>query len=687
MAIDMSQFHQTFFDESLEGLAGMEAELLRLEKAATDNTHGNELADPEILNTIFRAAHSIKGGSSTFGFTEVAGFSHVLESRLDAMREGRSLPQRRVIGLLLLSVDCLRSLLIAARTGKQADKNAIDAIREQLEELESESQPAPAAGQHPRGNGMPIMSHWQITFKPHRHLFHTGNDPLRILRELADLGRLNASVDVSSLPLWDQMDPEECYLAWNADLAGPVTRAAIAEVFSWVADECQLEINPKQKTAPHLATRAITEAVAAMDTHAGTLRVSVPKVDALINTVGELVITQTMLSQVMVNFSFDNLSRLFAGIAQLERNTRELQESVMRIRMLPLSFAFNRLPRLVHDMSQKLEKKVNLIIHGEQTEIDKTVIDRLIDPLLHLARNSLDHGIESVPERIAAGKPEVGTIELKAYQKGGNVMIEIRDDGRGLPYDRIFSKAVERGLIPASAKPAPEEIVEMIFMPGFSTAETVSDISGRGVGMDVVRSNIRSLGGSVEVATQPGQGTCFTVRLPLTLAILDGLSVQVGTHTYILPLVSIVESVRIQPGQISRPISGGEIYGLRKEYLPLLRLNNLFHIEQRSTDFTQGLLVIVEADGKKAGLYVDDLLGQQQVVIKSLETHYGKVEGIAAATILADGTVAMILDVSSLIRLAYSHRSVRNGDLSNGSMPTYLGAQDWAPDARPEIRG
>lgn len=326
----------------------------------------------------------------------------------------------------------------------------------------------------------------------------------------------------------------------------------------------------------------------------------------------------------------------------------------MRIRMLPLSFAFNRLPRLVHDMSQKLEKKVELIIHGEQTEIDKTVIDRLIDPLLHLVRNSLGHGIESPAERKAAGKPEMGTIELKAYQKGGNVVIEIRDDGRGLQHERIFAKAVERGLISPEAILSPQEIAEMIFLPGFSTADAVSDMSGRGVGMDVVRNNIRSLGGSVEIASQSGRGACFTVRLPLTLAILDGLSVQVGKQTYILPLVSIVETVRIRPELVSRPAGGGELFGLRKEYLPLIRLHELFHVEPRSTDLTKGLLVIVEAEGRKAGLYVDDLLGQQQVVIKSLATHYRKIEGISAATILGDGTVAMILDVTGLIRLAHS---------------------------------
>ena len=432
----------------------------------------------------------------------------------------------------------------------------------------------------------------------------------------------------------------------------PRIRGGVAAQYGPIMDECRLEIT--LQSIPAMPSRAIAEAVASMDAHTDTLRVSVPKVDALINTVGELVITQTMLSQITTNFSFDNLARLFAGIAQLERNTRELQESVIRIRMLPLSFAFNRLPRLVHDMSQKLEKKVELIIRGEQTEIDKTVIDRLIDPLLHLVRNSLDHGIEPPAERIAAGKPETGLIELKAYQKGGNVVIQIRDDGRGLQHERIFAKAVERGLISAEAKLSPEEIDEMIFLPGFSTAESVSDLSGRGVGMDVVRNNIRSLGGSVEIFSEKGHGTCFTVRLPLTLAILDGLSVQVGKHTYILPLVSIVETVRIRPEQVSRPAGGGELFGSRKEYLPLLRLYELFHIEPRSADLSQGLLVIVESDGKKAGLYVDDLLGQQQVVIKSLATHYRKVEGISAATILGDGAVAMILDVAGIIRLAHA---------------------------------
>ena len=676
MAIDMRQFHQTFFEESIEGLAGMETELLRLEKAASNNGDDIVATDPEILNTIFRAAHSIKGGSSTFGFSEVASFAHVLESRLDALREGRSQPSRRVVGLLLLSVDCLRGLIIAARTGKEIDHNGIDAVRDQLQELEQGG----AASKATEGTGHDITAartRWHIVFRPRRQIFFSGNDPLRILRELASLGDLTTTADFAALPSWQSFNPEECYLVWKVDLVGHVTREALTEVFSWVMDECDLEITPATSAISGVAfsPRAITEAVANVDSHAGSIRVSVPKVDSLINMVGELVITQSMLSQLASHFTLENLPKLFIGLAQLERNTRELQESVMRIRMLPLSFAFNRLPRLVHDMSQKIGKKVEIVISGEQTEIDKTMIERLIDPLLHLVRNCLDHGIETPAERRSAGKRETGLIELKAYQKGGNVVIEIRDDGRGLNYDRILAKAVERGLVAADSRLTREDIAELIFVPGFSTAEAVSDISGRGVGMDVVRNNIHSLGGSVEIVSEDGRGTRFTVRLPLTLAILDGLSVQIGKHTYILPLVSIVESVRVQLDQVIRPAGDGELYGLRKEYLPLIRLYELFSIEPRSTDLTQGILVVVEADGKKAGLYVDDLLGQQQVVIKSLQTHYGKVEGISAATILGDGTVAMILDVTGLIRLAHTGSRRRIFNETDNAVKTMVSGQ------------
>lgn len=655
MAIDMRQFHETFFEESFEGLTLMEAELLHLEKAfAASPGDASVAVNPEIMNMIFRAAHSIKGGSSTFGFNDVAEFSHVLESRLDALRDGRCHPDRRMVSLLLQSVDCLRHLISAARTGKDVDPQVIQEIRVRLEALPlgESGTIVPYAPAAPQSNETRVPpARWRIVFRPQRRFFHTGNDPLRILRELAGLGALKVHADLTALPSWEEMNSEECYFVWTLELSGNVTREAIVETFDWVTEHCDLKISPleTENTIPRAAH--VKERAHDKDNLAGSIRVNTPKVDALINLVGELVITQSMLGQLADNFTLESLPKFFSGLAQLERNTRDLQESVMRIRMLPLSFTFNRLPRLVRDMSHKLGKRVELHISGDQTELDKTVIERIGDPLLHLVRNCLDHGIEPPAERIAAGKPETGIIELKAYQKGGNVMIEINDDGRGIQRDRVFTKAVERGLIAADAKYTSKEIHEFIFMPGFSTAETVSDVSGRGVGMDVVRSNILSLGGSVDIVSEEGKGTRFTVRLPLTLAILDGLSVQVGEHIYILPLVNIIESICLRSDQVSRPGGGHEIFPLRQEYLPLIRLHDLFRVKPRSADLSQGVVVIIEAEGKKAGLFVDEMLGQQQVVIKSLETHYRRVEAISAATILGDGTVAMILDVSGLTRL------------------------------------
>jgi len=685
MAIDMRQFHETFFEESLEGLTLMEAELLHLEKTfAASPGDASVTVNPEIMNMIFRAAHSIKGGSSTFGFNDAAEFSHVLESRLDALREGRCRPDRRMVSLLLQSVDCLRNLIIAARAGKGTDPRVIQEIRVQLEALplgESGTIAPHVTGAPQPGETRVSPARWHIVFRPQRRFFHTGNDPLRILRELAGFGALKVQADLAALPSWEGMKSEECYFVWTLELSGNVTREAIAETFDWVTEHCELKISPldPENTIPR--TAHTNEPAHAKDNLTGSIRVNIPKVDALINLVGELVITQSMLGQLADNFTPESLPRLFSGLAQLERNTRELQESVMRIRMLPLSFTFNRLPRMVRDMSHKLGKQVELHISGDQTELDKTVIERIGDPLLHLVRNCLDHGIEPPAERLAAGKPETGIIELKAYQKGGNVMIEINDDGRGVRRDRIIAKAIERGLIAADVHLTEKEIHDLIFMPGFSTAETVSDVSGRGVGMDVVRSNISSLGGSVDIVSEEGKGTRFTVRLPLTLAILDGLSVRVGEHIYILPLVNIIESICLRSDQVSRPGGGHEIFPLRQEYLPLIRLHELFRIKPRSADLSQGVVVVIESEGKKAGLFVDEMLGQQQVVIKSLETHYRRVEAISAATILGDGTVAMILDASGLTRLVHApvgrvafHNHA--GLLAAAQLPAYPAGQE-----------
>jgi two-component system chemotaxis sensor kinase CheA len=365
------------------------------------------------------------------------------------------------------------------------------------------------------------------------------------------------------------------------------------------------------------------------------------------------VITQSMLGLLGEEFEMNKLERLREGLAQLERHTRELQESVMQIRMLPISFSFSRFPRLVHDLSLKLNKKIELRMTGESTEVDKTVIEKIGDPLVHLVRNSLDHGIEMPEERLAAGKSETGEVQLNAFHKGGSIVIEIRDDGRGLNKDKLLSKAIERGLVPLDNNLSDKQIYELIFAPGFSTADQVSDVSGRGVGMDVVRRNINELGGSIEIESYPGKGSAIIIRLPLTLAILDGQTISVGEETYIVPLVSIVESIQISEEVINRVAGRGETFKLRDEYLPIVRLHDVFGIRHpKAQRLQEGLLVVVEGDGRRCGLFVDDLLGQQQVVIKSLEANYRKVDGISGATILGDGSVALILDIPGLMRLA-----------------------------------
>ena len=361
-----------------------------------------------------------------------------------------------------------------------------------------------------------------------------------------------------------------------------------------------------------------------------------------------------MLGQLGKDFAVERLEKLKDGLSQLERNTRELQENVMSIRMLPISFAFNRFPRLVHDLNQQLGKKIELKMTGEHTELDKTVLEKIVDPLVHLVRNSVDHGIETPAVRLKQGKPETGTVELKAYHKGGSIIIEIRDDGAGLDTDRIHAKAVERGLIGSDEVLSEEQVYDLIFRPGFSTTEVVSDVSGRGVGMDVVKRNVSALGGRIEIISALGEGTTITIRLPLTLAILDGQLVQVGEEIFITPLVNIIESLQVDKKLINRIGGQAELYQLRDEYIPIIRFHEVFAIETENTLLEDGLLVVVEGNGQKAALLVDVLLGQQQVVIKSLEANFKRVEGLSGATILGDGTVALIVDVSSLISISQS---------------------------------
>jgi two-component system, chemotaxis family, sensor kinase CheA len=402
-------------------------------------------------------------------------------------------------------------------------------------------------------------------------------------------------------------------------------------------------------TAPAKTPAKAERPAAATNVEAATLRVSVEKVDQLINLVGELVITQAMLAQNSQGLDPALYQQLASGLADLNRNTRDLQESVMSIRMIPMSMVFNRFPRMLRDLAAKLGKKVDFVTHGEATELDKGLVEKITDPLTHLVRNSCDHGIEPPADRLAKGKPETGTITLSASHQGGSIVIEVRDDGRGLSREKLIRKAQERG-IPASESMPDQEVWGLIFAPGFSTADVVTDVSGRGVGMDVVKKNITSLGGTVEIDSAEGYGMRVSVRLPLTLAIMDGMSVGVGEEVYIVPLSSVVESFQVQPEMVKTVGGSGRVVEVRDEYMPVLELERVFNVPRFDFEHVSGIMVVVEAEGGRVALLVDELLGQQQVVVKNLEANYRKVTDVSGATIMGDGRVALILDVGSLVR-------------------------------------
>lgn len=679
MSVDLSQFHQVFFEESFEGLDIMESELLEMDPSDVDD---------ETVNNIFRAAHSIKGGAGTFGFMPVSEFTHVLETLLDEIRGGKRSMQAQYVDLFLQSVDCLRGMLSDMQNGNEPETERPSELRGQFEAIlgmTDDASPEEAATDEHASED----SGWLIDVKPHTDLLMTGNEPFRMFRELRELvgeEHLEVVADTDGIPELTSLSPEDCLINWQLKVTTSVPLDDIKAIFEWVEDECDLTCTPLG-SAPVPADKSIeasgditisdpvnTAEVDSISEIAGSeigtvaeavktakaakaskkpaesssIRVSIDKVDSLINMVGELVITQSMLGQLGQDFDLSRLAKLQEGLSQLEQNTRELQESVMKIRMMPISFAFSRFPRLVRDLGGQLGKKVILETIGEQTELDKTVMEKINDPLVHLVRNSMDHGLETTEKRLAAGKAEEGTITLNAYHQGGNIVIEVADDGAGLNEDRILSKAIEKGLVPENNSLTPEEIHNLIFLPGFSTADAVSDISGRGVGMDVVRRNIQALNGSIEVKSQRNVGSTFIIRLPLTLAILDGQLVQVCEETYIFPLVSIVESIQIHRSSLNHVTGSQYVMQLRDEYIPIVRLDEIFGLRDASDSVDEMMLVVVEGDNEKIGIVVDDLLGQQQVVIKSLEQNYQKVSGISGATILGDGTVALIIDISSI---------------------------------------
>ncbi|PKO33436.1 MAG: chemotaxis protein CheA [Betaproteobacteria bacterium HGW-Betaproteobacteria-7] len=761
MAIDMTQFYQVFFEESAEHLAAMESLLLGLDL-------GNP--DAEQLNAIFRAAHSIKGSAGTFGFTDLAETTHILENLLDRIRKQELALRPEMVDAFLESGDLLRSMLEAHQGRGSVDTQAVQASCTRLRSLSeggavapAKQSPAPAiaapAPAKAPATAVQTRRAYGIEFVPTAVSAHAGGvngllDELRALGDLEVLSQPDAEdrgvgfwqlrlvtgakpdtfsesidfiadngawrvveeslveiedeaafgffgdapgapakeegygffVPLPSPPLTDESETnDEGYGFFDPlPLANAEAPAAVDDAYGFFEpltapaaldapaaptdgdgygffappgsvtaavaepEPVVVPLKPAPPTAPPRSGGRPAAAVAASDS---SIRVSVEKVDQLINLVGELVITQAMLLQTATQMAEAAPEQLVNGLTQLERNTRDLQESVMSIRMLPISFVFSRFPRVVRDLSGKLGKQVELKTSGETTELDKGLIERIADPLTHLIRNSLDHGIELPETRLAAGKSPVGTITLKAYHQGGNIVIEVGDDGAGLPRNKILAKARERGL-PVSEQMTDQEVFSLIFEAGFSTADQVTDVSGRGVGMDVVRRNIQAMGGRVEIESMLGVGTRMTVRLPLTLAILDGMSVAVGNQTYILPLSYVIESLQPAAGDIRTLANQVRLIQVRGDFLPVVILHELFGLDSAWSDFTQGIMVVIEADGAKAALFVDALVGQHQVVIKSLEANYRRVPGISGATIMGDGHVALILDVPAIAGMA-----------------------------------
>ncbi|MEE4384122.1 MAG: chemotaxis protein CheA, partial [Pseudomonadales bacterium] len=681
MSTDLSQFIETFREECSENVEAIEQGLLAL-----------EAGDHDALHAVFRAAHSIKGGAVTFGFSTVGGFTHCVETLLDRMREGRHPADRETVALLLEANDCIRMLLDQARESDQGEPPAAAALRARIERFlgdpdTQESSASPQGDPTDSDRTAPLTDGWRIEFVPDPGLFRAGHDPAAMFSVLEELGELRVQARLEALPLLAELDPELCHLSWELELRTSSPLEALQEVFEWVEDDCELVFTPLGDALAAVtdepASPAAERAPEAMDganeqgpreparptprqAEAASIRVATSKIDQLINMVGELVITQSMLTQVGEDLDEEvtakRIERLREGLTTLERNTRELQESIMAIRMVPISAAFNRFPRLVHDLSSQLGKEIDLELVGEQTEIDKTLIERIVDPLVHLVRNAADHGIEPPQERTARGKPPRGQVTLEAGHKGGNVVIEVRDDGRGLDPQKLLEKARAKGVVGRDAKLTEAQILDLIFAPGFSTAERVSDVSGRGVGMDVVKRNILALGGDVELRSKPWEGTTVRIVLPLTLAILDGQAIRVGSELYVIPLVSILESIRLSDARIRKPAGAIELLSWRDQQIPLLRLDGILQTPPLEDEDARGLVVIAEGGGLRAGLVVDDLLAQQQVVIKSLEENFTKLEGFSGATILGDGSIALIVDVSGIIKLAgRAGRGTRTG--------------------------
>ncbi len=673
---DFERFRATFFDECAEILPELDERLSSLSVGEVNS---------EILNAIFRAVHSIKAGAAAFNFTALVKFAHVFEALLDKLRDHRIALSEQVFTVIVRAGDVLAELVEAARAGRETPAGFGADVASDLQDLlggtqEGAGSAASKVAEPAEADLESGLRKYSIVFEPHRELFRHANEPLLIIRELARLGELTVECDASKLPPLEKLDPDDAYLSFVFNLTTTEFYSAVAEAFEFVDEDCVLRIETTSEPAesesadetaddehesghanghPSAAERPNS---AAQSSKAGTsIRVDLARVDRLVNMVGELVITQAMLAQQLAEQGAGQRHQWVQGSEELAAHTRELQECVMAIRMQPVRSVFARMPRLVRDLSAKLGKKVKLVTSGDQTEVDKTVIEELADPITHMIRNALDHGIESEEARVAAGKPQVATVELSAAQRAGNILIFIADDGGGIDKQKVLQCAIAKGIVREDQKLSDDEIHNLIFAPGFSTAKEVTEVSGRGVGMDVVRRNISTLGGRIQIQSTPGKGTRFTLVIPLTLAVLDGMLVALGKEKYILPLASIVESLRPDKRQVRSVTGEAQVLAVRGEFIRLIPLHRILNTPDAISDPAKALVVIVETEnGLKAGLLVDELIGQQQVVVKSLAENSEPVRGISGATILGNGRVALILDLEGIC--AMPERAFAEGD-------------------------
>ncbi len=681
---------ETFYQESKDLMSSMEKDLLGLEENPDND---------ELINNVFRCIHTVKGSAGFIDLTEISSFAHAQENVLQMVRNKQISINKELVTVLLEGLDCLKEMIESAMTGtNNVPRERIEKITQLFNHYASQVQKSDIKRVEEKNAQI-----YKLVLNFNEDILDAGTDPMMFLFELNEMGEIiEVNTNVSKLPLLDSLEPQRFYLSWVLFLKTKASRKEIEEVFLFVKDDNEIEVEVcdesylehsvetmKDKKIGDIlvekglvSDKEIDKALSSQKRlgeilveegsimpnkinaiveqqnqvrkfkEMSTIRVDTGKLDKLMNLVGELVITQARIAQLTSKKDKINCVELSVSADSLERISRDLQEQIMRVRMVPIESTFSQFFRLVRDLSMQKSKKVQLKVYGKETELDKTIIEQINDPLTHMIRNSVDHGLESPEERKVLGKDQTGQIELEAYHESGNIVIEVRDDGRGLDRDKIFSKAVEKGLISSDAQLTDEAVYQLIFNPGFSTADQVSETSGRGVGMDVVKNNISKLRGSIEIYTEKGKGTTFKIQLPLTLAIIDGMLVKVGEEVFVLPILSIVESIQPRKEHIKSIDCKDEVINVRGEYLPLIRLHEVFNIEAASKNPSEALVIIVQSGKTKACLLVDDIIGQQQAVIKSLDDNFQLVGGITGATILGDGTVSMILDVPALVKMS-----------------------------------